>query len=95
MSGKFMPLALTLLVLFASACILATPFAPTLAPAGQATDTSLAGTTPATEVSSTLPPSPTAAPTATVYPPVFNPDAIGDNRVLQSFVLKIDRKSVV
>ena len=90
MSSKPAPLCLTLLVLFASACILATPFTPTLAPAGQATDTSLAGTTPATEVSSTLPPpTPTAAPTATVYPPVFNPDAVGDNRVLQSFVLKI------
>jgi hypothetical protein len=38
-------------------------------------------------------PSPTEAPTATVYPPVFDPAALGDNRVLASFILTIKNKT--
>ncbi len=78
-------ISLFILSLFISGCASASP---TTAP-GQAT---AAGETaaPATEevVEATATPSPTEGPTATVWPPVYDPDAIGDNReLLDSFIL--------
>jgi hypothetical protein len=71
-----------ILSLFVPGCILVSP--KTTADSA----TAIGGTSipPFAElVPSTQPP--TDAPTATVYPPVFDPDAIGDNRELASFVL--------
>lgn len=41
----------------------------------------------------TATPPPTVAPTPTVYPPVFDPNALGDNRVLDSFILTRKEKT--
>ncbi len=50
---------------------------------------------PSTEevVEATVTPSPTQGPTATVWPPVFDPRAIVDNSVLDSFILTINVKN--
>ena len=45
--------------------------------------------TPAPVEAATATQAPTPEPSPTVWPPVFDPDAIGDNRVLDSFVLTI------
>ncbi len=45
--------------------------------------------TPAAVEAATATEAPTAEPSPTVWPPVYDPDAIGDNRLLDSFVLTI------
>jgi len=56
---------------------------PTLTPPPAATPT----LTPLPTATPLPTPSPTDAPTPTIYPPVFDPAALGDNRLLDSFIL--------
>jgi hypothetical protein len=75
-----------ILSLFILGCILVSPAATP----SQATIVGGTSMPPSAELA-TLPPS--VAPTATIYPPVFNPDALGDNRELASFILTRNDKT--
>lgn len=82
MKTKLRTPAISFLVLglFILSCGLVSPATPP----GQATAVDEATNQSPAEIA-TLPPA--VVPTATVYPPVFDPDAIGDNRMLDSFIL--------
>lgn len=73
------------LSLFVLGCILVSPKTT----ANPATAVGVTAMPPPTELANTATLSPTDVftATATVYPPVFDPEALGDNRELDSFVL--------